>query len=345
MWLITRRSFRCIGALALVYMATLLSTRFLNIKKYVFAQKFLTAEAFLSVEPRFRIHTTTICRLNRFLFESTEIDSSDPSNPVVVLPIDDYRTVHAAKVLGIRNGDKIRSGVVSCLDHDGLITDDSTIEWIPCGKVKKAEPLGNGNPPGSLVVKLGNLQPASSIIPTPPVSLILALPRPLQLGRLLPMIAQMGVDSLILTEATKVPRDYFGSHLFRTPSKLTEKLVEGLCQSGDVRLPKIQIVRNLTNFLCNDLDMQFPKTQYSRVIAHPLRKNDEIEYRMRSVVFPENGNRKLVIAIGPEGGWTEPEELDLFRQNGFQQITLGARVLRTDCAVVSLLALSHDACL
>jgi len=46
----------------------------------------------------------------------------------------------------------------------------------------------------------------------------------------------------------------------------------------------------------------------------------------------------------PEGGWEEPYELDKFIDMGFQQITLGPRVLRSDVAVISLLTLAHEMC-
>lgn len=46
----------------------------------------------------------------------------------------------------------------------------------------------------------------------------------------------------------------------------------------------------------------------------------------------------------PEGGWEEPNELDLFEQHRFQKVTLGTRVLRSDVAVVSLLALANEVC-
>ena len=54
----------------------------------------------------------------------------------------------------------------------------------------------------------------------------------------------------------------------------------------------------------------------------------------------------MMIIIVPirQGGWAEPYELDLFEQCGFQQVTLGTRILRTDVAVVSLLGLAQDAC-
>jgi hypothetical protein len=55
------------------------------------------------------------------------------------------------------------------------------------------------------------------------------------------MIAQMGVDTLVLTAARKVPKDYFGSHLFRKPELLVERLIGGLCQAGDVQLPQVHV--------------------------------------------------------------------------------------------------------
>lgn len=52
----------------------------------------------------------------------------------------------------------------------------------------------------------------------------------------------------------------------------------------------------------------------------------------------------LVCLHRPEGGWEEPNELNLFEKHGFQKVTLGTRVLRSDVAVVSLLALAHEIC-
>lgn len=292
-------------------------------------------------------HSTSVRRLNRFLFDPCEVESEgEESNTArVILPKDDYRTIHAAKILGLKNGDKIRGGIVSSEEHSGLWTDEASVEWIPEGKVKKAEVLGNGNPPGSLSISLDHLKspdaPSDQIL----VSLILALPRPLQLGRMLPMIAQMGVDHLVLTRARKVPKDYFGSHLFRKPDALRERLIEGLCQAGDVRLPKLHVVRNLPEFLETELDNLFPLSTHARVIAHPQRMTDTEPLRMGGIELPKSTHPpRVVVAVGPEGGWEEPEELERFQKLGFQQITLGPRTLRSDCAVVSLLSLAHEVC-
>ena len=50
----------------------------------------------------------------------------------------------------------------------------------------------------------------------------------------------------------------------------------------------------------------------------------------------------MLCLTSPEGGWEEPNELELFAKHGFQKVTLGSRVLRSDVAVVSLLALAHE---
>ena len=44
-----------------------------------------------------------------------------------------------------------------------------------------------------------------------------------------------------------------------------------------------------------------------------------------------------VVAIGPEGGWIE-RELDSFRREGFEEISLGSRPLRVETAVTALIA-------
>jgi RsmE family RNA methyltransferase len=138
--------------------------------------------------------------------------------------------------------------------------------------------------------------------------------------------------------------------LFVKPQLLIDLVIEGLCQSGDVRLPKVILNRNLSKFLQSDLDTLFPIDEYARVIAHPQRNIDIPTIKIRDVSFPtsttlEQPRRRMVIAVGPEGGWEEPDELHRFvRDHQFTQVSMGSRVLRSDCAVVSLLALAHDIC-
>ena len=54
-----------------------------------------------------------------------------------------------------------------------------------------------------------------------------------------------------------------------------------------------------------------------------------------SDVRPQSG--KVVFMVGPEGGWTEKEEQQAF-DAGFQSVTLGKRVLRTETAALASIA-------
>jgi 16S rRNA (uracil1498-N3)-methyltransferase len=338
--------------------------------------------SFCHIKQLSRFHRANRLHLNRILFDTSEIDKSDTSQnareesdtdeapmATFTIPKEDYRTIHIAKILGLQNGDSLRAGtVINPSDEErdefaGLLTDDATITWLPEGKIKKAEPTKNGDPPGSLCISIP--QPPKTYLSTqssdeevldndtPRVSLLLALPRPLQLSRILPMVSQLGVNQLILTNAMKVPKDYFGSHIFRKPEVLRGLLVEGLAQSGDVRLPRVHVTKRLKIFMEDELDELFPPDEVVRVIAHPQRRDIDgkevgpAPLRMTDIDFPMDGSdkpRQLLVAVGPEGGWTEPYELDMFTSKGFQQITLGTRVLRSDVAVVSLLSLAHEVC-
>ena len=44
-----------------------------------------------------------------------------------------------------------------------------------------------------------------------------------------------------------------------------------------------------------------------------------------------------LLAIGPEGGWTD-DEVELLEERGFRRVSLGPRILRTETAVVVMLA-------
>ena len=205
----------------------------------------------------------------------------------------------------------------------------------------------------------------------PRVDVLLALPRPLQLQRMLPMIASLGVGTLILSNAAKVEADYFGSHLLRDPQRLRGALVEGLAQSGDVHVPDVIVARRLKVFLEDCLDYILPPEASRRVVAHPCKLSgsdahhsdgetnkglgsggqNPMAWQMSDLNPPQaatagrksRGNDpRILVAIGPEGGWREPFEIDLLAAHGFSAVSLGPRVLRSDVALNSLLALAHE---
>lgn len=49
-------------------------------------------------------------------------------------------------------------------------------------------------------------------------------------------------------------------------------------------------------------------------------------------------NPRMLLAVGPERGWKQPEEMDLLLENGFELVGLagGLGPMRTDVAFVAL---------
>jgi 16S rRNA (uracil1498-N3)-methyltransferase len=171
----------------------------------------------------------------------------------------------------------------------------------------------------------------------PWVDLVLAPPRPRILKRLLPQLATLGVGRLVLVGAQKVEKDFWGATLLKEEN-YRPLLVDGLMQGCvSTIVPVLETRRNFRRFVTDELDAMFPTTR--RLVAHPYESE-------KGGMSAEGGmgaeNERLLLAIGPEGGWTD-DEVALLESHGFARYSLGPRILRTDTATVALLArLSHD---
>ncbi len=162
----------------------------------------------------------------------------------------------------------------------------------------------------------------------PTVDLLLAMPRPKVLKRLWSQFAALGVGRIFITNAEKVERYYFDTHVL-DPDYYTKHLIEGLQQAGHPFLPEVQLIRDLKRFVeSKTLDGVDQKLLFDPSGVVSLQ--DEVlgpnTYR----------DQRILLGIGPEGGWTE-RELLLFEKQGFDVLTLGPNILRTDTACVVLL--------
>jgi RsmE family RNA methyltransferase len=219
------------------------------------------------------------------------------------------RAIHMTKVLGVVPGQTVRVGVL-----DGALG-VATVRSIEGGVV------------GLSCV----LEPA--LPPLPRVDLLLAVPRPKVMRRLWAQLAALGVGRIILTNAEKVERPYFDTHVL-TPACYRPLLIEGLQQARDTRLPPVSIHRRFKVLVEDELDgLSGPGV---RLVADP-----DALISVREGLAP-GSDARVLLAVGPEGGWNR-FELDLLEAHGFTKAGLGARTLRTDTACLALLALVNDA--
>ena len=162
----------------------------------------------------------------------------------------------------------------------------------------------------------------------PWVDLVLAPPRPRVLKRLLPQLAALGVGRIFLVGAKKVEKDFWGATLLKEEN-YRPLLIDGLMQAGTSVLPTLETRRNFRRFVADELDALWPEA--TRIVAHPYGGERTIERSERS------DSRTILLAIGPEGGWTD-DEVEALEAHGFGRLSLGPRILRTDTATVALLA-------
>mmetsp|Transcript_81920 Transcript_81920/g.228318 ORF Transcript_81920/g.228318 Transcript_81920/m.228318 type:complete len:424 (-) Transcript_81920:81-1352(-) len=199
--------------------------------------------------------------------------------------------------------------------------------------------------PEAIDVLLGETQPYGLFAP-PPVDLLLAVPRPQQLERILPHVAQLGVGTLVLCNAAKVDSVYFNSSTLLETS-IRRLLGYGLAQARDARMPRIHLARDLEELLepGGALDEMVPRDSAIRLVAHPGIDGDatpEMHELESGLELGKAAPRRVLVAVGPEAGWDEPAELELLGRAGFAAVSAGPRVLRSDVAVVTLLALAED---
>ena len=154
--------------------------------------------------------------------------------------------------------------------------------------------------------------------------LVLAPPRPRVMKRLLPQLASLGVGTIVLVGAKKVEKDFWGATLLKEEN-YRPLLVDGLMQAGTSVVPRMETRRNFRRFVGDELASLFPTA--NRVVGHPGGAPNA----------PAQKPGRLLLAVGPEGGWTD-DEVSLLESHGFSRYSLGSRILRTDTALVALLA-------
>jgi RsmE family RNA methyltransferase len=157
--------------------------------------------------------------------------------------------------------------------------------------------------------------------PKLPLTLLLALPRPKVLNRGVAAATSLGVERIVLLNAWKVEKSYWGSTRLSDENLLAQRIA-GLEQARDTVLPEIRKARLFRPFVEQELPaMVHGATAF---VADP-----------GAPVAPRATAGRCVLAIGPEGGWI-PAELDSLRRAGFEPIGLGPRILRVETALAAL---------
>ena len=155
-----------------------------------------------------------------------------------------------------------------------------------------------------------------------PVHLILALPRPKVLRRMVMDAVTLGVQRISLIHSYRVDKSYWQSPFLQ---QLDDYVTLGLEQAGDTISPEIQMYKRFKPFV-EDVLPTFISDQKPAYVAHPYAEQQ----------MPHAIQHSCCLIVGPEGGFI-PYEVDLLKKNGCQARRLGNRILRTETAVSHIL--------
>lgn len=214
----------------------------------------------------------------------------------------DHRFTHIRDTLRGKVGQKIRVGIL----NQGV----GVAEITAMDRTKIQLKILNisTNPPESLFKKM---------------TLIIAMPRPQTLKKILETSATFGVGEIIFIKTERVEKSFFSSSLLKNDA-YKEHLYLGLQQGGYTVPPTISFFQNQKYW------EKIPQTSL-RWIAHPG------DYQTLKTSPLLSHEEPFVIAFGPEGGWRDHEVED-FCQKGFKPFVLGKTIHRLENAVCAALS-------
>ena len=220
---------------------------------------------------------------------------------------------HVNNVLAAKVGDTLKIGQLG--GHLGTaVIDDMTPDCIQLRDVKLTMP-----PPPKL-----------------DLTVILALPRPKVLRRLIMDMTALGVRDIILINSYRTQKSYWQSPMLK---RLNEFVLEGLQQGVDTIAPRISLQKRFKPFVEDELPRLVSK---GAIVAHPYTSQSLAQYLQKQYLQKQDLQKPSALAmpnlvcIGAEGGWID-YEIELLAAQGCEAVHVGPRILRTEAAVNVLL--------
>ena len=233
------------------------------------------------------IHRRGSPAMNCLLLEPEELAAEDG-----LVRLDGRRRRHADEILKVREGDTLRVGVI-----DGALGEGRILRLDR--EVLELRVTLDGAPPPKLALDV-----------------VLALPRPPVFRRLLSTIASLGAESILVVGTKRTEKSFWNSHVIESDA-VRERLLLGLEQAKDTRLPKVAFQRYFEPLVEEVLP---PRIEGRRaLLPHPGS----------AAPCPHAIDGKATVFIGPEGGFLD-YEVDRLAGIGFEPVTLGERVLRVE---------------
>ena len=164
----------------------------------------------------------------------------------------------------------------------------------------------------------------------PALDLVCALCRPQTVKKVLQIAAVMGLERVFLVNAKRVEQCYFNASVMGKDS-IKRQLVAGLAQGKRTKLPRVEVHGRFGCFFEETLPrMESPHGKCVKLVA-------DVDAKSRLVPGSVVDAERIILAIGPEGGWVD-FELEVMERAGFERFRLSNSILRVENAVVAAIA-------
>lgn len=181
-------------------------------------------------------------------------------------------------------------------------------------------------------IEFALLEPVAAATPGLHVVLLLAVVKFDRFEWCLEKATELGVSEIVPLATARSER-----HLVAAAAKRAARwqkiLLESAQQARRVAPPVLHAVVAP--------EAAFAQAQHDRT-ALAVLLSEQRDAPLLRTVLPNRPVGTAVLAIGPEGGWTDAERA-LARQTGFAEASLGPLILRTETAVIAALAILHYA--
>jgi len=161
-------------------------------------------------------------------------------------------------------------------------------------------------------------------LPRDPTTLIVAVPRPQSIKRVLQFGTLLGIKRICFVRADNVQPSYLSSRELEA-ERYKMEMAKSLEQCFDAVAPEVQKFYSLRPCL------------EALAPSRGLVADTSPGARPLATVGAVHGDEEVALAVGCEAGWSE-RELELFQAFRFTPISLGARILRVDSATAVLLS-------
>lgn len=172
-------------------------------------------------------------------------------------------------------------------------------------------------------VQVGVPQPVHTESPRP-ILLLQGIARGEKMDLILQKATELGVSAILPVNAERTEVKLDGPRLEKRITHWRSVIVSACEQSGRARVPALAIPQSLA-------------AAATSVPAGALKLTLDPQGEHRLSTLQTAADTPVVVAIGPEGGWS-PKDRQALTQAGFQGLQLGPRILRTETAGLAAIA-------